>query len=79
MPWDARKLDDARNQFSKLVRAALRQPQVVTRHGREEVVVLSGGLLLATAKVHALTMVTRNVSDFAERGVHVHNPYSGRS
>ena len=35
------KLEDAKNQFSKLVRAARRQPQVVTRHGRDEVVVLS--------------------------------------
>jgi prevent-host-death family protein len=35
------KLEDAKNQFSKLVRAARRQPQVVTRHGREEVVVMS--------------------------------------
>ncbi len=35
------KLEDAKNQFSKLVRAAQRQPQVVTRHGREEVVVMS--------------------------------------
>jgi prevent-host-death family protein len=35
------KLEDAKNQFSRLVRAARRQPQVVTRHGREEVVVVS--------------------------------------
>ena len=33
------------------------------------------GLLLATAKVHGLTVVTRNVNDFSERGVHIHNPY----
>lgn len=35
------KLEDAKNQFSRLVRAARREPQVVTKHGREEVVVLS--------------------------------------
>jgi prevent-host-death family protein len=36
------KLEDAKNQFSRLVRSALRYgPQVVTRHGREEVVVLA--------------------------------------
>ena len=35
------KLEDAKNQFSKLVRAARRRPQVVTRHGQEVVVVLS--------------------------------------
>ncbi len=33
------------------------------------------GLLLATARVHDLTLVTRNTSDFAERGVPVLNPY----
>ena len=33
------------------------------------------GLLLATAKVHGLTMVTRNVHDFDGRGVPVLNPY----
>jgi prevent-host-death family protein len=36
------KLEDAKNQFSKLVREALqRGPQVVTRHGQEEVVVMA--------------------------------------
>lgn len=35
------KLEDAKNQFSKLVRAARRRPQIVTRHGREEVVVMA--------------------------------------
>lgn len=34
------------------------------------------GLLLATARVHGLTVVTRNVGDFAERGVPVLNPYA---
>lgn len=33
------------------------------------------GLLLATAKVHGLTIVTRNVADFDGRGVPVLNPY----
>lgn len=36
------KLEDAKNQFSKLVREALqRGPQVVTRHGQEQVVVMA--------------------------------------
>ena len=34
------------------------------------------GLLLATARVHGLTLVTRNVGDFQGRGVAVENPYS---
>lgn len=33
------------------------------------------GLLLATAAVHGLTIVTRNIGDFAERGVPLINPY----
>jgi predicted nucleic acid-binding protein len=33
------------------------------------------GLLLATAKVHALTLVTRNTADFARRGVAIENPW----
>jgi prevent-host-death family protein len=36
------KLEDAKNQFSRLVREARRRgPQIVTRHGREEAVVMS--------------------------------------
>ena len=36
------KLEDAKNQFSKLVQHARRNgPQVVTRHGREAVVVMA--------------------------------------
>ena len=33
------------------------------------------GLLLATAGVHGLTIVTRNVKDFDQRGVPIHDPY----
>lgn len=33
------------------------------------------GLLLATARVHDLTVVTRNVTDFSGHGVPVHDPY----
>lgn len=34
------------------------------------------GLLVATATVHALTLVTRNVSDVSDRGVDVLNPWA---
>lgn len=34
------------------------------------------GLLVATALVHALTLVTRNVSDVSDRGVEVLNPWA---
>ena len=36
------------------------------------------GLLLATAAVHGLTLVTRNESDCAARGVPVFNPWRER-
>lgn len=36
---------------------------------------MADGLLLATAAVHGLTIVTRNVRDFEDRGVPVHNPW----
>lgn len=36
------------------------------------------GLLLATAQVHGLTFVTRNVSDSANRGVPVLDPWTQR-
>lgn len=35
------------------------------------------GLLLATAEVHRLTLVTRNVSDCADRGIGVFDPWTG--
>jgi toxin FitB len=37
------------------------------------------GLLAATAKVHGLTFVTRNVADIAGTGVSLLNPFSGPS
>ena len=38
---------------------------------------LIDGLLAATAKVHGLTLVTRNVADIARTGVSVFDPFSG--
>ena len=38
---------------------------------------LIDGLLAATAKVHGLTLVTRNVADMAAAGVLVLDPFSG--
>ncbi len=43
------------------------------RVGRELPVV--DGLMLATAQVHDLTLVTRNAGDYADRGVPVLNPW----
>jgi predicted nucleic acid-binding protein len=38
---------------------------------------LIDGLLAATAKVHGLTLVTRNVADMAVAGVLLLDPFSG--
>jgi predicted nucleic acid-binding protein len=37
---------------------------------------LIDGLLAATAKVHELTLVTRNVADVARTGVEVLDPFA---
>jgi len=47
------------------------------RRGRALAVV--DGLLLATAQVHELMFVTRNLRDFADRGVPVVDPWSTNS
>ena len=33
------------------------------------------GLIAATALIHSLTLVTRNVADFADTGVNLFNPW----
>lgn len=40
---------------------------------------MADGLLLATAAIHGLTIVTRNESDFEDRGVPVYNPWRRRN
>lgn len=40
---------------------------------------LVDGLLAATAKVHGLTLVTRNIGDFIRTGVSVLDPFSTKS
>ncbi|HST61191.1 MAG TPA: type II toxin-antitoxin system VapC family toxin [Longimicrobium sp.] len=42
---------------------------------RGRVLPIVDGLLLATAEVHDLTLVTRNERDFVDRGVPVFNPW----
>jgi len=36
-------------------------------------------LLAATAKVHGLTLATRNVSDVGDLGVEIQNPFEARA
>jgi predicted nucleic acid-binding protein len=35
------------------------------------------GFIAATAQIHELTLVTRNVKDFVSSGITVHNPWTG--
>ena len=61
------KLEDAKNQFSKLVQTARRQgPQVVTRHGREEVVVLGVEEYKRLARKHKPLVAFMRDSPLAE-------------
>lgn len=52
-----------------------RSAAIGRQRGRELSVI--DGLLLATAAVHGLTLVTRNERDCAGRGVPLHNPWGG--
>lgn len=38
---------------------------------------VADGLIAATARVHGLVLVTRNVADFAGTGIDIVNPWSG--
>ena len=38
---------------------------------------IEDAMIAATAKVHGLTVVTRNVRDFSKLGVEVQNPFAG--
>lgn len=45
-------------------------------HGKSDTL-YEDGMIAAIAKVHGLTVVTRNVADFASFGVAVFNPFDG--
>jgi predicted nucleic acid-binding protein len=49
------------------------------RMGAKRSVSTVDGLLAATAKVHAMTLATRNVSDVADLGAHFINPFERRA
>ena len=47
-------------------------------HRRSDTLI-EDAMIAATAKVHGLTVVTRNVRDFSQLGVAVHNPFESSS
>lgn len=46
-------------------------------HASGRILPVIDGLLVATAKVHGLTLATRDVADVVDRGVPVFDPWSG--
>jgi len=46
------------------------------RHARSQPLPIIDSLIAATARVHGLTVVTRNVKDFERAGVEVLNPFT---
>ena len=51
------KLEDAKNRFSEVVRQAAREPQLVTRNGRDAVVVMS-------VEAYERLVVPRDLAEF---------------
>ncbi|GAA4542977.1 type II toxin-antitoxin system VapC family toxin [Amycolatopsis samaneae] len=70
-------LDGLGRQFADRILAVT--AEIATEWGRQAAprrVPAIDGLLAATARVHRLTLVTRNVADVAGTGVRVLNPFS---
>lgn len=57
--------------------APLRAPRVNVMHGKPDDLI-ADAMIAATAKLHGLAVVTRNVKDFKEFGVELLNPFSSR-
>jgi predicted nucleic acid-binding protein len=70
-------LDELTRQFADRVLAV--DAAIAVEWGRQDrahQVPVVDGLLAATAKVHDLTVITRNTRDLAATGARLHNPFS---
>ena len=72
-----RWLDGLRNAYASKVLAIDDAVAIAWGHlMAQRTLPVSDGLIAATARVHNLTLVTRNVADFAHTGVDVVNPWA---
>jgi predicted nucleic acid-binding protein len=72
-----RWLDELRNVFADRVLAIDATVAIAWGHlMARRTLPVADGLIAATARVHNLTLVTRNVADFADTGVDVVNPWA---
>ncbi len=72
-----RWLDGLRNAYARNVLAIDDAVAITWGHMMaQRTLPVSDGLIAATARVHNLTLVTRNVADFAQTGVDVVNPWA---
>jgi predicted nucleic acid-binding protein len=72
-----RWLDGLRNAYARNVLAIDDAVAIAWGHMMaQRTLPVSDALIAATARVHNLTLVTRNVADFAQTGVDVVNPWA---
>ncbi len=70
-------LDNLSSQFSdRILPVNVTVARAWGHIGAQQTLAVAGALIAATAVAHDLTLVTRNISDFADLPVRLHNPFS---
>jgi predicted nucleic acid-binding protein len=76
-------VSEAKQQFSEVLRCSESEPQLIYRRDRLIAAVISvdetrttSMLIAATADIHGLTLVTRNVRDFEQCHIDLLNPFA---